>query len=172
MLDTVMIQDRNDVFHITFDDIRKYHGLANIAGAAIGFKAIQAAASILTPDAPLPREPLSILTGHPGPGVKDAIEFLTRAPTQGAYFVDRNIADARWNPYANLSFGFFITLEEQTAAVYLKDKVLPDRFFELMKEASQTTAPEVHAALDALKQELSEELVGQTSQQLFDIQLR
>jgi formylmethanofuran dehydrogenase subunit E len=169
MQEIITIVDQENLFNIHFDDIKKYHGLANIAGAAIGFKAMQAAATELAIDGALPRENLLIETGHPGSGVKDAIEFITRSVTEKNYEVNRSLPKARWNPYGNLSFSFYVSLNEKKVEILLKPKQLPSLFFDLMKQVAEHDRPEDHQALAALKIGLASQLIKKDCRSLFDI---
>jgi hypothetical protein len=163
--DTITVKDRQDVFEISFSDIKKYHGLGNIAGAAFAFKALQAAFAQLLGQAPAPREDTSVQTGHSGSGVRDAIEMVTRAATRGVYSVDTNLPKARLNPYRQLSFTFIVTVATQRAEVALKPGVLPARFFELMN----VNTDEARAELDQLKRQLAEKIIASANEELFEI---
>lgn len=88
MHDKIVVRDRQDVIEIGFADIEKVHGYSNIAGAAVGFKALQAACGALFPGLPAARAAMAVVSGHPGSGVRDAIETVTRAHTRDAYTVD------------------------------------------------------------------------------------
>ncbi|PHS70704.1 MAG: hypothetical protein COB23_03255 [Methylophaga sp.] len=169
MKESITIIDQQNLFNIHFDDIKKYHGLTNIAGAAIGFKAMQAVATELSIDGALPRKNLHVETGHPGSGVRDAIEFITRCITDKNYVVNRNLPEARWNPYGDLSFSFYVSLNKEKVEVLLKPKQLPPLFFDLMKQVAEHNLPEDHQALAALKIGLASQLVKKDCRSLFDI---
>lgn len=133
MTPTLRIQDGPDVLHITFADVEKYHGQGSIAGAALAFMAMHAAFSSLYTDCTPSREKITIATGHPGPGVRDAFEFVTRAVSRNVYRVEPERTEARWNPYSTVSFTFSVSdTGQRRADISLKQDVLPHRFFELL----------------------------------------
>lgn len=167
----ITIRDRDDRLIIEFNDIIKFHGYANIAGAAIGFKAMQAAASLLSEQQELSREALSVLTGHPGSGVRDAIEFVTRCHSQQQYTVDTTLSQARWNPYAQLSFSFYVRSQQAQAEIHLKQEVLPHRFFDLMKAVSLHDKVSDHKELDLLKRGIAQKVVATSYSELFDFKV-
>jgi hypothetical protein len=167
MSNTVLVQDNQDIFEISFSDVEKYHGLSNIAGAAVGFKALQAAFEALLPGQPAPREEITIKTGHPGSGVRDAIEMVTRATTRGVYTVDKTLPKARLNPHRQLSFSFIVSLRDREAEAVLKEGILPARFFDLMEIVTKLDTGKELAELNQLKRSLAKEIVGRSSAELF-----
>lgn len=125
-MQAIAIKDRQDIIEIGFDDVVKYHGYGSVTGAAVAFKALQAAFTELFPDEPAPREKLSIVSGHPGAGVRDAVEMATRTVTRGTYTVNTALPQARWNPYRKISFSFVVTVADgRQAEVALREGVLP-----------------------------------------------
>ena len=71
-MNTIKIYDREDLLEISFEDIRKYHGTAAYMAIGVGFRVIQAAFDALYGDAIPNRKDISILSGHGGPGFRDA----------------------------------------------------------------------------------------------------
>lgn len=168
----ILIQDEEDLIEIRFDDVEKYHGQSAIAGAAIAFKALQAAFSELFPLAPPKREEIAVTSGHPGPGVRDAMEMVTRAVTRGGYTVDTLRPKGRWNPYRDLSFSFLIEAADgRRAEVVLKEGVLPRRFFELLDFVRRAAATqEEKRELRELKRALADQLLSRPASELFTIE--
>ena len=171
MADNITIVDDGDVLEIGFADVYRFHGPGSLAGAAVGFKALQAALAALFPDAPPTRTELSIISGHPGPGVRDAFELVCRAVTRKAYLVDTTRPLARWNPFKGLSFSFLVKVADgRSAEAVLKEGVLPHRFFELLHLVA---LPEATAArqdeLRRLKKSLAAQIVGTPSDALYTV---
>ncbi len=88
MSERIEIKDREETIVISFADTEKYHGSYAIAGAAVAFKILQVAFAELFPDRTPRREDITIISGHPGPGIRDAFEMVTRVVSRGAYTVD------------------------------------------------------------------------------------
>ena len=169
MNDLILVQDEQDVFEISFTEVEKYHGLSNIAGAAVAFKALQAAFAVLLQGEPAPRNDITVKTGHPGAGVRDAIEMLTRAITRGAYTVDKTLPKGRLNPYKDISFTFIVTLQGHTAEAVLNDGILPARFFELMEIITKPNTEQEQKELRQLKRSLAKQIIQKPSDELFTV---
>lgn len=152
---------------IGFPMVAAYHGQSALAMAAIVFQAQRAAFAVLSPENTPARRDISIVSGHPGPGVRDAFEFVTRAVTRGAYSVDRALPEARFVPGHDISYSFRITLGERTAEMALLPGVLPQRFFELVFAKDRTTAQE--RELSALKRSIAEDVLAKDPGALFTI---
>lgn len=172
MNDAILVQDDRDVFKVSFAEVEKYHGLSNIAGAAVGFKALQAALAALLQDQPAPREQITVKTGHPGTGVRDAIEMATRAVTRGVYTVDRSLPKGRLNPHKDLSFTFIVTLQGRNAEAVLKEGILPARFFDLMEIITQPNTEKEQEELRELKRSLAKQILPKSAAELFTVTLR
>ncbi|QDP26118.1 hypothetical protein [Bradyrhizobium cosmicum] len=152
---------------IGFPMVAAYHGQSALAMAAIVFQAQRAAIALLSPEAIPARGDISIVSGHPGPGVRDAFEFVTRAVTRGAYTVDRARPDARFVPGQDISYSFRMTIAERTAEIALLPGVLPERFFDLVFNKSRTAAQE--RELSALKRSIAEQVLAKSPATLFSI---
>ncbi|HEY0296478.1 MAG TPA: hypothetical protein VGC69_14210, partial [Bordetella sp.] len=85
---------------LSFDALQAYHGHGALAMLALIYQGQRGALACLeTAGQPVPRTELSVVSGHPGPGVRDAFEFVTRAVTRGCYVVDLTLPYARYgNP--------------------------------------------------------------------------
>lgn len=150
---------------IGFPMVAAYHGQSALAMAAIVFQAQRAAFAVLSPETIPARRDISIVSGHPGPGVRDAFEFVTRAVTRGAYSVDRTLLDARFVPGHDISYSFRISVGERTVEMALLPGVLPERFFELVFTRDRTTAQEHE--LSALKRSIAEDVLAKEPGVLF-----
>jgi hypothetical protein len=150
---------------IGFPMVAAYHGQSALAMAAIVFQAQRAAFALLSPAAMPARRDISIVSGHPGPGVRDAFEAVTRAVTRGAYVVDRSLPGARFAPGHDISYSFRITLGQRTAELALRPGVLPERFFELVFAKNRTAAQE--RELSALKRSVAEDVLAKEPDTLF-----
>lgn len=180
MNNKIVIKDHQDIIEIGFDDIEKYHGQGFIAMAAVTFKAMQAAFEALFPDRPPSREEISIHTGHPGQGVRDAFEMVTRAVTRQAYIIDTNKPKARLNPNADMSYSFdIITNDGSRAEIELKEGILPDRFFELFKAVrkvpssteEQQELDKFEQEFDQLKRALAAQIIDKSLSELFTVKV-
>ncbi|QAY94789.1 hypothetical protein CWB41_02735 [Methylovirgula ligni] len=162
---TLTIAGEEEPIIIGYEAVAAYHGQSALAMLAITFQALRAILPVLSPDGPPPRAALSITSGHPGPGVRDAFEFVTRAVTRNAYVVDRSLPDARLNPQADISYSFVVSLGERRVRASLKEDVLPQRFFELLAIKEKTDAE--RAEFSQLKRAIAARVLAQEPVSLF-----
>jgi hypothetical protein len=156
---------------IGFDSVVAYHGQAALAMLAITFQGLRAALARLSPDAAPQRSRITVVSGHPGPGVRDAFEFVTRAVTRNAYTVDRSLPEARLNPGADISYSFRVMLDQRSVTAALRSHVLPARFFELNSMGAKRTAAEA-SELSALKRRIACEALAAGPDSLFALRLQ
>lgn len=163
---TVMAEE--EPIEIGFPMVAAYHGQSALAMAAMVFQAMRAAFAVLSPDKPPARRDISIISGHPGPGVRDSFEAVTRAVTRGAYTVDRSLPKARFAPGHDISYSFRITVDGKSAEIALLPDALPERFFALVFAKSRTAEQE--SELSKLKRSIAEEVLAKEPGDLFTIQ--
>src|SRR5438034_11249939 len=85
---TIRIKDQGKVLELDYDGAICLHPGSLWWGTAVGFRAMQVAAQALSQDDLWDREKLYIVSGHPGPGVKDTIDYITDAASRHRYNVD------------------------------------------------------------------------------------
>ena len=135
---TIHVMGEEEPIEIGFASVMAYHGQAALAMLAITFQGLRATLPRLSPVSVPQRSDITVVSGHPGPGVKDAFEFVTRAVTRNAYTVDRSLPEARLNPKADISYSFRVTLDHRTLSAALRPNVLPARFFRIELHWSRT----------------------------------
>ncbi len=81
------VRDGLTELSIPFEACRLYHGEDSIGGLALGFRLLVWAAQRLSPDRVPERSEIRFRTAFPGPGVRDAVEMLTRAVSRGDWEV-------------------------------------------------------------------------------------
>lgn len=167
----VRVMGEEEPIDIGFDSVVAYHGQAALAMLAITFQGLRAALARLSPDATPQRSRITIVSGHPGPGVRDAFEFVTRAVTRNAYTVDRSLPEARLNPKADISYSFRITLDQRSIIAALRSDVLPARFFELNSMGAERAAVEA-SEFSALKRRIACEALMADPDSLFVLRLQ
>lgn len=158
------VQGEQGPIQIPFDAVMAYHGHGALAMLALIFQGLRGAlARLETGGEPVPRGELSVVSGHPGPGVRDACEFVTRAVTRGCYRVDLTLPEARYSAAADKSYSFWLTRGERRVQAVLRDGVLPPEFFALLGNP----APEAQREHARLRASIAERVLGQTPQALF-----
>lgn len=152
---------------LSYDAAAAYHGHSALAMLALTFQGLRGALARLSPEAPIDRAALSVTSGHPGPGVRDAIEFVTRAVTRGAYAVDRGLPEARVNPHVGISYSFRLHWGGRTLVAALREGVLPDRFYELVAMPKDRHTPATLTEADALKSAIAERVLREEPESLY-----
>ena len=168
---TINIYDREDLLEISFQDIYKYHGTLAYMAIGVGFRVIQAAFEALYGEEIPNRKDISILSGHGGPGFRDAFEFVTRAQTRGAYTVDTNYPKAQYDPYRPTSYAYVFTRETGEAVeVILKENFLPPIFYEFLKKGREDSfTPEEYLYNERLKQDLGNQALQLPINELLEV---
>jgi len=167
MRPVIVVKGEEDDIEIGFDAVAAYHGQAALAMLAVTFQALRLALGRLSPSSPPMRSAISVVSGHPGPGVRDAFEFITRAVTRNAYVVDRSLAEGRLVPGANISYSFRITVADRTAILSLKPDALPQRFFALNFTPSRSHEQE--RELSGLKRSIAADVLAKPAESLFTV---
>jgi len=133
-MDTLSVLDQSEVIEMTFDDLKKFHGVKSICGLTVSFKVMQAAWDALASGAPIPRDELSVATAFPGPGARDGFEMVMRAVTREKYWIEKDVAPSdKIAEAAKGAYFFRITGNGQVVALGLKPEVVPSDFVPLRR---------------------------------------
>lgn len=142
----IRIKDQGEVVELDYDGAVCQHPGSLWWGTAVGFRAMQAAAQALSQDELWSRDNLYIVTGHPGPGVKDTIEYVTGAPGRDRYkvIVGEN-CEMKCN--SQMKYEWWVSDGERTANINLRPDFVPRAFYELSDrlETDQTTKEDIKA---------------------------
>ena len=158
------VQGEHGPILIPFEAVMAYHGHGALAMLAPIFQGLRGALARLETDGvPVPRGELSVVSGHPGPGVRDAFEFATRAVTRGCYRIDLSLPEARYSQAADKSYSFWLTRGERRVQAVLREGVLPPAFFALLGNP----APEARREHARLRARIAETVLGQAPEALF-----
>ena len=139
--DIVHIKDQETDLFIDFIDCITYHGRDSIGGLALGFRLMQWAISELCPHTPPQRNDIQFRTAFPGPGLRDAVELISRAYTQGRYQVIKVAPDlAPEGVYGNLYFE--IQIKQRCLKVSIKPGVISDDFIQTGRASKKENVSE------------------------------
>jgi hypothetical protein len=166
-LPTITVMGEEDPIEIAFEAVAAYHGQGALAMLAVTFRAIEVGLKALSPDRPAKRSDITVVSGHPGPGVRDSFEFVTRAVTRGVYTVNRSLPDARLMPTADLSYSFHLMLGGKTAEIAVRTDALPARFFALTFNPHRT--PEEDAEARRLRKSIAVDVLAASPDKLFEL---
>jgi len=162
----LVVLDQGASISLSFDDLLKYHGRSSIAGVAHAFKAMERAFPLLSPGEPPERYEITVESGFPGGGARDAFEMVTRAVTGDRYGLASEpvMADAPEAPGGHFSFrlGYRGTVVDLVARAGL----VPEEFLQLACREAPTPAEAVRA--QQLKEEMAERLLGLPADEVYD----
>ena len=143
---TIRIKDKGEVLELDYDGAICQHPGSLWWGTAVGFRAMQVAAQALSKDGLWSRDNLYIVTGHPGPGVKDTIEYVTGTPSRDRY--KTIVADGcEMKCNSKMKYEWWVSDGEKTANINLRPDFVPRAFYELSDrlETNETTKEDIKA---------------------------
>lgn len=140
----VRIRDKGEVLELDYDGAICHHPGSLWWGTAVGFRAMQAAAQALSNDDLWNRDDIYIVSGHPGPGVKDAIEYVTDAPSRKRYY---QVVPEGCGMMCNsrMKYEWWVSDGKKTAFVRLRPDFVPIEFYRLSDRLGtpQTTKEDI-----------------------------
>lgn len=148
---SVHVREPEGVLAFTRDDMIAYAGLENLIASAVTLRLLSRAFADLTEDGVPVRRDIRILTAFAGEGVRDCIELVTRAVTQGRFVLDQSAAEKPATPLGGAMY-FEVAYRGRAMAYTFSDSVFDDEWCRQVS-AYQRGAddPAVHAAYVAYK---------------------
>jgi len=176
MTHTITVSDDGRAITLGYDGLLAYHGGGAVAGAATGFRVMQAAAEAITGSGqPLERQQLHVVSGHPGPGYRDAFEYVTRCVTRRRFELKTDLPGGRHGPYQNYAYQFIVTdtAAGQQITVTLRREIIPRRFFEVLRNL-RDSGPDLRLTeeLESLKTDLAGRVLALPLDELFQVTIR
>lgn len=126
----VRVKDKGEVKELTYNGAMTRHIGSLWWGTAVGYRAMQAAAQALSSDGLWSRDDLYVVGAHPGPGVRDAIDYVTDVVGRDRYKV---LLDDKCGMKCNsaMKFEWWVSDGSRTALVRLREDFVPRAFYEL-----------------------------------------
>lgn len=143
---TIRIKDQGEVVEVDYDGAVCQHPGSLWWGTAVGFRAMQVAAQALSKDDLWDRENLYIVSGHPGPGVRDTIDYVTGAASRDRYSVV--LAEGcGMQCNSKMKYEWWVSDGEKTANINLRPDFVPREFYDLSDrlETNETTKEDIKA---------------------------
>ena len=166
---TLVVLDQGAPIAISFDDLVKYHGRSSIAGVAHAFKAMERAFPLLSPGQPPERYDITVESGFPGGGARDAFEMVTRAVTGDRYRPAPDHAGAEAPEAPGGHFFFRLRYRGRVVDLVLRPGHVPEEFLQLACREAPTPAEAVRA--QQLKEEMAERLLSLPADEVYDASL-
>ncbi len=167
---TLVVLDQGESISISFDDLLKYHGRTSIAGVAHAFKAMERAFPLLSPGDPPERRDITVESGFPGGGARDAFEMVTRAVTGDRYRLTSKPAGVEAPEAPGGHFFFRLGYRETVVDLVARAGLVPGEFLQLACKEAPTPAEAVRA--QQLKEEMAERLLSLPADEVYDANLR
>ena len=115
---------------INYEELERFHQGNSWFGCVLGFRLLQLAARELADESGWPVDGVYIVSGHPGPGVRDAFELITGCVTAGRFRLLPDITDQDCN--RNMRYEWWISDGDSTLYIKLKANIVPNTFFALL----------------------------------------
>lgn len=162
---TLTVAEHGKLLQFTFEDMMRFHGFGFPGGVAHGFKVLERALPLLSPDAPAERRDIAIRTPFRGPGARDAFEIVTRSLTEGRYSVEPDLAQPERGETLK-GYVFVLTYRGKTVRLRIREGIVRDEFIALGRKTDRT--PEEDARLAELKQEMADRLLALPATEIYD----
>lgn len=166
---TLQIADGGKLLTLDYAGALAAHGGESWFGVAVGFRMLQIAGVALSRERLWSREGLSIHSGHPGGGVRDAVEYVTRCVSRNRYRVD---AGGKPSCHRGMHFAWQVDAETATAKVGLRDAFVPEELYALLdRRGTVAERADDRQRFAALKHQLAERIWQQPLARLFTVEL-
>lgn len=127
----IRIVDKGKVLTLDYQQATAEHQRSLWWGTAVGYRAMQVAAIALSKKQLWSRGNLTVVSGHPGPGVLDSLNFVTHCADTGHLTVMQN-ANCVSRCNSEMKFEWWVSDGQQTAHVSLRKDFVPEEFYQLI----------------------------------------
>lgn len=154
----ITISDRGTLLTLNYAGLEQFHRGDSWFGCCVGFRALQMAAEVFDSLGGWDRHNLYIVSAHPGPGVRDAIEYAT-----GCVHLKRfrllNEQSGQQGCSRSMQFIWWLSNGHRTVRVQLRDDFVPEAFYVLLDRLNtDKEQPGDKQAFTHFKIELSNQL--------------
>lgn len=166
---TLQIADGGKVLTLDYAGVLTAHAGESWFGVAVGFRMLQVAGAALSHPRLWNREHLCVRSGHPGGGVRDAIEYVTRCVSRGRYHVDGGGESAC---HRGMHFAWEVETQSATAKIDLRDDFIPEAFYALLDRlGAPTERADDRDQFTTFKRRLAGRIWQQPLARLFTVEL-
>ena len=166
----VRIADGDKVVTLDYQGSMTNHMGSLWWGTAVGYRAMQVAAEALSDKYLWDRNGLIVVSGHPGPGVIDSLNYVTKC-------VDNNRCTIMQNPNCSnrcnseMTFDWWVCDQEKTAHVSLRKDFVPRDFYELIdRRAYNENTAEDDRIFELYKVNLSTRIWNASLEENFSVE--
>lgn len=167
---TVTIADTGKPVRLDYAGALAAHRGDSWFGLAAGFRMLQAVGQALSRERLWERGNLAVVSGHPGNGVRDAVDYVTGCVTRGCYDVTGGAGPGCSRA---MRFAWAVDDGRQRATAIMDPGLVPEELFQLLDRRGSAGERDTDARrFAALKQELAERLWAQPLARSFQIELQ
>lgn len=166
---SILVSDSDKRFTLDYAGLENFHQGDSWWGCTVGFRALQRVASELTNSSILERGNLYIVSGHPGPGVLDAIDYVTQCVTRKRFRLLDKIAK-QVSCSRDMTFEWWISNGRHTVYIKLRDEFVPDSFYGVLDRlgSDKETSQDKQLFTD-FKNNLSKQLWQESIEDAFEV---
>lgn len=127
----ITIHDRGTELTLDYAGLEQFHQGDSWFGCCAGFRALQMAAEIFASQGGWDRHNLYIVSAHPGPGVRDAIDYVTGCVRLKRFrLLDEQSAQQGCSRH--MKFIWWLSNGHRTVRVQLRHDFVPEAFYALL----------------------------------------
>lgn len=151
----IRVLDQGQVVELDYDGAMSQHAGSLWWGTAVAYRAMQVAGAALSKQGLWSRDQISVVTAHPGGGVRDAVNYVTRAVERKRYTVVSD-KDCGGRCNSTMKYEWWVSDGERTAHVALRSDFVPWAFYLLMDRLGKPDTTDADKnAFDIFKVNLS-----------------
>lgn len=167
----IHISDHGKLLRLSFEGALNFHQGNAYWGCALAFRMLQYAAQLLSREQLWERQNLTIESGHPGPGVRDTIEYITGCVSAGRFSLTCGYAEAKC--VGDMDYSWQLSDGRQHLKLKLADGIVSKEFLQLLDSINRHEADKQQLArLETLKTAMMERIWSLDLAQAFpDAQL-
>lgn len=164
--ETILVQELGQLLEFSYTDMLCYAGPSSRAGVASALKLLQRAFAALSPNHPPQRRSIVIRAAFDEPGIRDGIESVTRAVTDGRYSIDPRLARPDRGRILQ-AFVFQATVNGRTTTLLMRRGFITDELRELSDKPERDQADS--SRLDELNVELARQILAASAEDVYEL---
>jgi hypothetical protein len=168
MDETILVQELGQLLEFSYTDMLCYAGPFSRAGVASALKLLQRAFGALSPNQPPQRRSIVVRAAFDEPGIRDGVEAVTRAVSDGRYTIDAALVRPQLGRMLQ-GFVFQATVNGRTATLSMRQGFITNEFFKLAAKAERDQAEE--AQLDELNVQMAARILAASAEEVFELAL-
>lgn len=154
----IIVSEAGEKLTLDYAGLEAFHQGDSWWGCTVAFRALQQVSEVLNHSSILARDNLIVVSGHPGPGVRDAIEYVTRCVGKKRFSLLNKVSD-QISCSRDMVFEWWISNGWHTVYIKLKNDFVPAEFYTLLDRlGTDNEAAKDKLLFDAFKKELSQQL--------------